>query len=43
MSLDQGSVCGAREKSGSRDVSMLEEARLVYYMGLEVKGEQKLK
>ena len=43
MSLDQGSVRGAREKSGSRDVSVLEEARLVYYMGLEVKGEQKLK
>ena len=39
MSLDQGSVCGAWEKSGSRDVSVVEEAWLVYYMELEVKGD----
>ena len=43
MRLDQGSVCGAWEKSGSRGVSVVEQARLVYYMGLEVKGEEKLK
>ena len=29
-------------KSGSRDVSVVGEALLVYYMGLEVKGEEKL-
>ena len=43
VSLDQGSVCGAWGKSGSRDVSVVEEARLVYYIGLEVKGEEKVK
>ena len=43
LSLDQGGVCGAWEKSGSRDVSVVEEARLVYYTGLEVRGEEKVK
>ena len=37
MRLDQGSVCGAWEESRSRDVSLVEEAQLAYYMGLEVR------